>query len=305
MSKNILQIRCGETPDILLLGNGINRAYGFASWDDLIQSIQTKELSKEEAASLKDVPYPLQPVILTGDHLDEQMKSISHQLSELKAPEAENTVLRDFASIDFDAILTTNYTYELEKALDSSFHCVPGRQCKLRRTAYTGEGKYNTEQLHTYFRVANAPSIWHVHGEAARYGTVILGHYYYGKLLAKMQKYVSYLIAKHRASISRGQDMEAQSWIDWFMLGNIHIVGLGMSLSEMDLWWLINCKKRNFPDTTVTLYKSDIRTEERLLAEAYGVIIKDDGYAGSYRAYYRDVCERLKAQISESLPALA
>ena len=304
-SKNILHIRNGETPDVLLLGNGINRAYGFASWDDLIQSIQTKELSKDEAASLKDVPYPLQPVILTGDHLDEQMKSISPQLSELKAPTEENAVLNDFASIHFGAILTTNYTYELEKALDSSFRCVPGRQCKARKTAYSGEGKYNTEQLHTYFRVADAPSIWHVHGEAARYGTVILGHYYYGKLLAKMQKYVAYLIARHRACVSKGEDLEAQSWIDWFMLGNIHIVGLGMSLSEMDLWWLINCKKRNFPNTTVTLYKSDIRTEERLLAEAYGVIIKDDGYAGSYRAYYKGVCERLKAQIGESAAALA
>ena len=89
------------------------------------------------------------------------------------------------------------------------------------------------------------------------------------------------------------------------MLGNIHIVGLGMSLSEMDLWWLINCKKRNFPDTTVTLYKSDIRTEERLLAEAYGVIIKDDGYAASYRAYYKDVCERLKIKINAPMAALA
>ena len=113
------------------------------------------------------------------------------------------------------------------------------------------------------------------------------------------------MVARHKVSLEKQEDLEARSWIDWFMLGNVHIAGSGMSLSEMDLWWLINCKKRIYPNTTVTLYKPDIRTEERLLAEAYGVIIKDDGYAGSYRAYYRDVCERLKAQISESLPALA
>lgn len=77
--------------------------------------------------------------------------------------------------------------------------------------AYDREGKYNTEQLHTYFQIENAPSVWHIHGEAARHGTMILGHYYYGKLLSKMQQYVSSLIARHGASTSRGQDMEARS----------------------------------------------------------------------------------------------
>jgi hypothetical protein len=301
MSNHAMQIRHRETPDILLLGNGINRAYGFASGDELIRSIQTKELTEKVSASLRGVPYPLQPVILTGDHLGTRMKEISRELSELEAPEKEISVLKDFASISFDAILTTNYTYELEKALDPSFVCLPGRKCKARTVAYDGEGKYNTEQLHTCFQIADAPPIWHIHGEAARHGTMILGHYYYGKLLSKMQQYVSSLIARHRASTSRGQDMEARSWMDYFMLGNVHIVGLGMSLSEMDLWWLINCKKRNFPDTTVTLYKPDIRTEERMLAEAYGVIVKTDGFDGDYRAYYQNVCEKLKAEINEKI----
>ena len=299
MTNNTLQIRHGETPNILLLGNGINRAYGFASWDELIHSIQTKELTEDEAVSLHNVPYPLQPVILTEDHVGTRMKEISHKLSELEAPEEEIPVLKDFAAIPFQAILTTNYTYELEKALDPMFVCFPGRKCKVRTVVYAGKGKYNTEQLHTCFQIENTPSIWHIHGEAARHGTMILGHYYYGKLLSKMQQYVSSLIARHRASASRGQDMEARSWMDYFMLGNIYIVGSGMSLSEMDLWWLINCKKRNFPDTTVTLYKPDIQTKERLLAEAYGVIVKTGSFNGDYRAYYRDVCEKLKSEINE------
>ena len=70
-----------------MLGNGINRAYGAASWDDLIRSIQTKELTEKEAASLKEVPYPLQPVILTEDHLGMRMKNISLALSKLDVSE--------------------------------------------------------------------------------------------------------------------------------------------------------------------------------------------------------------------------
>ena len=298
MSQNILPIKHGHKPNILLLGNGINRAYGFASWDDLIHSIQTKELSDAEINSLKGVPYPLQPVILTGDHLGTQMKSISKQLSELKAPEEENTILQQYASLAVDAILTTNYTYELEKALDPQFKCLPSRKCKVRMTAYNESGKYNTEQLQTFFNIDQMPPIWHIHGEASRHSTMILGHYYYGKLLAKMQQYVSSLIARHRASVKRGQDMEIKSWIDYFMLGNVYIIGLGMALSEMDLWWLINCKKRHFPDSTVTLYKPDIRLEEKLIAEAYGVHIDVDGFEGDYQSYYQSIYKKLQYELS-------
>ena len=120
-----------------------------------------------------------------------------------------------------------------------------------------------------------------------------------------MQQYVSSLVARHKVSLEKQGDLEARSWIDWFMLGNVHIAGSGMSLSEMDLWWLINCKKRIYPNTTVTLYKPDIRTEERLLAEAYGVTVKDGGFDGDYRAYYRNTCERLKAEINGKAKLLA
>ena len=69
MEHSKLQLAYGQVPKVLLLGNGINRAYGFASWDELIESIRTKDLSDSEKENVKNIPYPLQPVILTGDHL--------------------------------------------------------------------------------------------------------------------------------------------------------------------------------------------------------------------------------------------
>ena len=241
MEHSKLQLSCGQIPKILVLGNGINRAHGFASWDELIESIRTKDLSDDERESIKSIPYPLQPVILTGDHLGTQMKSISRSLSLLKAAADENGMLRTFAALPVNAILTTNYTNELEKALNQDFNCLPGRRCSFRKSAYAESGKYITEQLHTYFDVDEYPPIWHIHGEAARHNTMVLGHYYYGKLLAKMQQYMSSLLSRYNISVSKGQSMEMRSWLDYFMLGDVHIVGLGMDLSERDLWWLVNC----------------------------------------------------------------
>ena len=45
--NDILHIPYDSIPKVLMLGNGINRAYNFASWDDLIQSIRTHELSED------------------------------------------------------------------------------------------------------------------------------------------------------------------------------------------------------------------------------------------------------------------
>jgi len=85
MEHSKLRLAYGQVPKVLLLGNGINRAYGFASWDEMIESIRTKDLSDREKECVKNIPYPLQPVILTNDHLGMQIKIISEQLSLLNA----------------------------------------------------------------------------------------------------------------------------------------------------------------------------------------------------------------------------
>ena len=294
MEHSKLRLAYGQVPKVLLMGNGINRAHGFASWDELIESIQTKDLSNSEKENVKNVPYPLQPVILTGDHLGTQMKTVSEQLSLLKAAAEENEMLCAFASLPVNAILTANYTYELEKALNPGFNCLPGRRCSFRKSACVESSKYNAEQLHTYFDVERYPTIWHIHGEAARHNTMVLGHYYYGKLLAKMQQYISLLMSRYKARAAKRQSMELRSWLDYFMLGDVYIVGLGMALSELDLWWLVNCKKRHFPSRKVILYKPDIKPEEKLLAEAYGVTVNADGFTGDYKAYYSWLCTELE-----------
>lgn len=288
--KELTEIPYGKTPEVLVLGNGINRAFSFASWDELISEICTVKLTEEQKKSLKDVPYPLQPVILTEDHVGTGMKKISGQLSDLQPSEAEKEMLRLVKNLPVDAILTTNYTYELEKALEESFISVPGRKCKYRQKAFESGSKEIDLALHTYMNVISDMPIWHIHGEASKADSMIIGHYYYGKLLSKIQQYIKVLIRRSEGNAKREQGMIYRSWIDYFMLGNVTIVGLGMDLSEMDLWWLVNCKKRHFPDTTVTFYCPDIKPEQKMLAEAYGMIVKTEGLVGDdYKKYYNEI----------------
>lgn len=282
-------------PRVLLLGNGINRAYKFASWDEMLSSIKKRDFSDEEQVTLQNIPYPLQSVIMTGDHVDTQMATISEQLTELMPPAEEQELLKQYARLPVDAILTTNYTYEIEKSLVKSFSCKVGCKSKYRKRDKTDAGKYELSQLYTYFQpLETAPSIWHIHGEAAKHQTMVIGHYYYGKLIAKIQQHIADHMALYKLYLLGKTDFSPFSWIDYFMLGDIYIVGLGMDVSEMDLWWLVNCKKLHFPITKVFLFKPDIKPTERMLAEAYNVNVVDAGLSeNDYPLYYQWVMEQL------------
>lgn len=77
-----MKITHGKIPKILLLGNGINQAYDYASCEELFQSIRTKTLTPDEEKSMKAVLYPLQPVILTADQIDTQMKKYQNHFQQ-------------------------------------------------------------------------------------------------------------------------------------------------------------------------------------------------------------------------------
>ena len=50
-------------PQVLLLGNGINRAYGDKSWQDLIRALKTNEKISLDDEEIKKIPYPLQVIL--------------------------------------------------------------------------------------------------------------------------------------------------------------------------------------------------------------------------------------------------
>ena len=61
-----------KIPQVLLLGNGLNKAYQGASWNELIESIWVNK--KITSNAICDAPFPLQAVIATDDSIDEKLK---------------------------------------------------------------------------------------------------------------------------------------------------------------------------------------------------------------------------------------
>jgi len=114
--------------------------------------------------------------------------------------------------------------------------------------------------------------IWHIHGEQRRKTSMILTHNEYIKLI---NKEVSYLSDRRNEYEENQDEIYFKSWIDYFLLGELYIIGLGYDFSEFDLWWLLNRRirenlnKTNIPK--VHFFEPLFRLEEDKKAEVSDV----------------------------------
>ena len=108
---------------------------------------------------------------------------------------------------------------------------------------------------------------------------MVIGHYMYINLVSKWR---DKLINRNKQYMNWDFSKPSDCWLDSFVLGNVYILGLGMDYSEMDLWWLINRKKREKaePHGKVIYYEPHTPGNETkyALLKAYDVEIRDLGY---------------------------
>ena len=94
-----------------------------------------------------------------------------------------------------------------------------------------------------------------------------------------------------------------KSWLEYFIFGDVYVVGFGMDLSEIDLWWLLNRKKREELPHGKTVFIKDANEEldmmKRSMLEVMDVEIREfscertDGKT-DYQGLYRKIIEWLK-----------
>ena len=295
MDRNISE-RNPQIPNVLLLGNGINRAFGASSWDDIINNLSTGEFdsSPEFAEAIRKLPNSLQTVVISSDSVHDGMKQVSGELMPKVLDKDHRDLLRNCCNLGFDAILTTNYSYEVETALLPDFKLKQEKVCRYRKNTMMGSKPQEQFGIFKYFDI-NGKQIWHIHGEAAKPKSMVLGHYYYGKLLSEIQNRVPQFIRSYKAALAKGNNVTYRSWIDYFLVGNIYVIGLSLDPSEMDLWWLINCKKRNFEGCgKIYLYEPNMDDDNhialRMLADTFDLVYENHSVkTGEYKDYFESV----------------
>lgn len=294
-------------PQVLLLGNGINRAFCSDSWDDLLNSIDEREDKYD--ISDRSCPETLKAILVTCDRVDTALADKKEQLANLGAakPDGQLVLLRRLLDIGFDGILTTNYSYELETAALGAENINESRLKHIQRHTSEISRCEPNFMLHTYNAVTYngiEQKIWHVHGEARKPDSMVLGHYYYGTLLGKMlavnkKRGNSYFLDRQD-----GTPPKIGAWTDAFILGDVYILGFGFGFAESDMWWLLNRKKREHsavggtyfyelnPAGTSNREKLDLL---RLMnAEIVPFTVKDGRWADEYSNAIDDIAHRVK-----------
>ena len=293
----------------LILGNGINRVAMQRGWSELLRELAIKFNGEDLIAYLE-----VKPLSMFIEELCAR--------STLPFRKAEHIIKVEFAGLLkqiqpvgahericrlFNVIMTTNYDFTIEEALAGPMHFP---------SFLAPESRYSLFRRH----IADKKEIWHIHGDVGRPGSMLLGFDHYAGNLQKIRNYVTDSVEVKGAPWGRvgspvkGGNLEftenrtIYSWIDYFLRDHLHIVGLGLDFTEIDLWWLLLHKRRRLHQTgkvffyQVLLDKEERETPVTSLLRSLNVqvvfVIADSFHDG-----YLKIAELIEDQIA-TLPSL-
>ena len=291
-------------PQVLLLGNGINRAYGDKSWDVLIRNLQKNKKISLDDPEIEMMPYPLKVVLATGNKVDSSITEQTELFYGSEDIEDRKGILESLIALGFDEILTTNYGYELERTVDCQIKWNGKNLKKYMTTREKTERAESKYLLHTYNQMPcdkRYVNIWHIHGEARKPSSIVLGIDQYARLLNRYQEEL-----KKRGNLQfqhqrDGTELIMSSWVDSFIMGDVYVLGFKYDYSETDLWWLLNRKKNEKAETgKLYYYAPGIGNARYSLLETYGAKIENVGYwrkPNDYRDFYFDAVSDIREKI--------
>jgi hypothetical protein len=226
---------------VLLVGNGINADSPGYKWADLVREL-IKKFGRKKKIEAGNKPFPLlyEEIVLKSGNKILQEKAIKDFIAEKVQSIEPNRIHEEIANASFASILTTNYDYSLETALGAGGG-------NLKNAGAVKETRYSL------FRhsVIGSTKLWHIHGEASSPPSILLGYEQYCGYLQYMRNYVvtgtgeSY--KNHIDALGkRMQDGKNTilSWVDYFFLGDVYVLGLTMDFVEMHLWWILTYRAR-------------------------------------------------------------
>lgn len=256
----------------IMLGNGINRCMlSNISWEDLLVDIACDY----GVALNTKISFPMQFENMINQILAKESKPSDNLYTEikmriidrLKGAELSKNAPHNVLAQNADVIITTNYDFLIEKSLDTMFS-----PAKVLSTAKDAGNKYN---INNYVVVADKP-IFHIHGDLRQAKSICLGYEHYAGTLQHLRDTLA--TKKHFADDKKpaiiwaleNQEYTVNTWAKKFFTDDIDIVGLGLTQSEIDIWWLITYRAflyysnrfgaRNLIRNTITYH--DISTDQ-------------------------------------------
>lgn len=226
---------------VLLLGNGINRIDNQYSWEQLMTELLAFA-GLDGAISPKGKPFPMlyeEMYLRWNIYGDKREMDLKKKIRQLLRNIRYNDLHKQVMDLPVSDILTTNYDYNLEATLKGGVKAAP-------YVPPVKGSKYSMLRK----RSAKDKMIWHIHGEVAAPGTILLGYEQYAGYLQHIRHYM--VLGKEYKELRmpalngrlRAGDKRIFSWVDHFFLSDVFILGLSMDFVEMHLWWILDFRAR-------------------------------------------------------------
>lgn len=262
---------------VYFIGNGINRTLGSGkSWSDILSNF-AKEV-EFETNQLEQIPFPLLFQRLAAAWWKKD-KTTSRALREKVADKIKvikpGELHKKIMARKIHNVLTTNYDFSLEDAIGKHNPCNSGWEISSKYSLFR-------------HRVIKDKRIWHLHGDICEPRSILLGYDHYTGAIYRLRRYIYHKYHK-RASLAERNIFEFEksgkyySWLDIFLRDNVHIIGLSLDYSEIDIWWAIvhkNHRARHNKYVGSTYYwaidsnRSIVDESKYALLESLGVVVK-------------------------------
>lgn len=294
----------------LLVGNDINNISNGNSWNDLLQNIVNKlEIGDQiDVGKPTSKPFPLlyEEIFLSAlakrncssEKLNNLEKDLKKFISKSVQSIRPNSIHEKIMSLEFEDIMTTNYEYSLQKSLASMER--RKEKCHIQETKYSIFRKNR----------ANRTRIWHIHGDCENPNSILLGYEQYVGFLQRMRDYVvtgtNYSTkSKYLKPLKDRLNKPLKniySWIDLLFTKDIHIIGLSLDTSEIDLWWLLNYRARLFLQDKINIPQNKIyyyypskfkKTSEEKIQLFKSTQVETKEISGEGEKYYNEILDQI------------
>ena len=305
-------------PQILLIGNGLEYKSGQKSWEGLLNILTVEDALPLTREQRESIPFPLLyqllsthapvPAHLSTREIREEEGRLASAAGQLR--HTSNEFLDRLPALGADHIMTTNYSYCLEKAFFPRLDFTKPA-ARNRKRIRLGDGKVPQERIYKLHSCYLARSegrdtgIWHIHGECAVPKGIVLSYDRYGRLLQRIES-----VCSRQRYPGNGEDIARKEYISWpelFLYGDVYILGLGMEFNEFDLWWLLRRKQREqYADGKTYFYErrpaEGFARSKHLMMQANGVILCDAGCSEEidHDAFYAAALQDIKERITQS-----
>lgn len=186
--------------------------------------------------------------------------------------------IKSLVENEYDSVISTNYSYEIEKSLNSDLNQISEKDTFIcKKDSVESKSCDRTYFFHRYRHYSKSvkqikdkekmlycyispkddgkrlpeqrttPYVWHIHGEAEKYNDIVLDLHSYGKNMSVIQDFINKFIGRVMGALGAKNtitELAPKSWIDYFLLGNVNIVGFSLDYAEFDLWWLLDERRK-------------------------------------------------------------